>query len=47
MNNSIYFIAEEVIECKTQLSIERFYDYNGFILKSTFEIHGNDAICMN
>lgn len=44
---NIYFIAEEVVDCRTQLTVERFYDYVGFVIKSTHEIHGSNIICLN
>lgn len=47
MENNIYFIGEELIECDSKVSIERFYDYNGFVIKSTVEVIGNEFVCLN
>lgn len=44
--SNIYFIAEEIIDSEN-LSVERFYDYDGFVIRSTFEIYGNIIICLN
>jgi len=44
---NIFFIAEEVLGCSPNPMVERFYDYYGHSIRSTFEIYSIEAVCMN